>query len=459
MSTAVAEQTSHSNKVQIADAGPSLKKISIEIPASVVEDKLKTSMAVLSDQAALPGFRKGKVPKWLVEKKFGKSMRDQAKSELAGDAYRKAVEDHKLKVVADPSGGNLDKVDVVDGKPLSFELEVEVLPEFELPSLEGIEIRKPTLEVTDAIIDDEIKKICINEGNLESRDNAEPGDYLTGHAIMKGKDGTEFYNLKGAVVQKPASDKNGKGMILGIMVDDFDKQLGKPKAGDTFTIKAKGPEQHEVEGIRNNDLTMTFQVERIDRIIPANVDDIVKNFGMQDEKQLRDAIRQRLGVQVQIQAQTAMHNQIAKHLIDKTKLDLPTRITAVQAERTLQRQRMELLYRGVEAHKIEEHMAELRAQSGASAVRDLKMFFILFRASEQLNVQVRENEVNQRIVQMAMQRNMRPEQLVQQLRQSNQVNAVVQQIRDHKTLDAIVAKAKVTEMSADEYNKWAKDQK
>lgn len=459
MSTAVAEHTSHSNIVHVSDAGPSLKKIAIEIPASVVEDKLKSSMALLSDQAALPGFRKGKVPRWLVEKKFGKSMRDQAKSELAGDAYRKAVDEHKLKVVADPSGGNLDKVDVVDGKPLSFELEVEVLPEFELPSLEGIEIRKPVLEVTDAIIDDEIKKICINEGNLESRDSAEAGDYLTGHAVMKGKDGTEYYNLKGAVVQKPMSDKQGKGMILGIMVDDFDKQVGKPKAGDTFTVKAKGPEQHEVEGIRNNDLTMTFQVERIDRIIPANVDDIVKNFGMQDEKQLRDAIRQRLGVQVQIQAQTAMHNQVAKHLIDHTKLDLPSRITSVQAERTLQRQRMELLYRGVEAHKIEEHMAEMRAQSNASAVRDLKMFFILFRAAEQLNVQVRENEVNQRIVQMAMQRNVRPEQLVQQLRQSNQVNAVVQQIRDHKTLDAIVAKAKVTEMSADDYNKWAKEQK
>jgi trigger factor len=229
--------------------------------------------------------------------------------------------------------------------------------------------------------------------------------------------------------------------------------------GDTFTVKAKGPEQHEVEGIRNNDLTMTFQVERIDRIIAAKIEDVVQAFGMQDEKQMRDAIRQRLSINVQIQSQTAMHNQIAKHLIETTKLDLPARITANQAERTLQRRRVELLYRGVEAHKIEEHMAELRAQSNVAAVRELKMFFILFRAAEQLSVQVRENEVNQRIIQMAQQRNMRPEQLVQQLRQSNQLNAVVQQIRDHKTMDTILAKAKVSEMSADEYNKWAKEQK
>ncbi len=453
MTTATAD-----HKVQISDAGPSLKKITIEIPAAAVESKIRTSMDLMAGQAALPGFRPGKVPRWLVEKKFGKSMRDQAKNELAGEAYRKAIEDSKLKVVADPSGGNLDKVDIEEGKPLSFELEVEVLPEFELPPLEGVEVKKPTLEVSEQIIDDEIKKICINEGSLESHDTAEGGDYLTGHAIMKGKDGTEFYNLKGAVVQKPASDKGGKGMILGIMVDDFDKQMGNSKVGNTFTIKAKGPEQHEVEGIRNNDLTMTFAIERIDRILPAKIEDIIQAFGMQDEKQLRDAIRQRLQVNVQIQAQGSMHNQVAKYLIDHTKLDLPARITANQAERSLQSRRMELLYRGVEAHKIEEHMAELRAQSNVAAVRELKMFFILFLASQQLGVQVRENEVNQRIVQMAQQRNMRPEQLVAQLRQSNQLNAVVQQIRDHKTLDAILSKAKVSEMSADEYNKWAKEQ-
>jgi TrmH family RNA methyltransferase len=61
----------------------------------------------------------------------------------------------------------------------------------ELPALEGMDVKKPILEVTDAMVNEEIEKICINEGSLESRDTAEHGDYLTGHAIMKGKDGTE----------------------------------------------------------------------------------------------------------------------------------------------------------------------------------------------------------------------------------------------------------------------------
>jgi trigger factor len=453
MTTATAPQ----NKVTVHDAGPSSKKIHIEIPAEAVSEKLRGSLDMVAASAALPGFRPGRVPRQLVEKKFGEGIRKEAKDQLIGEAFRKAIDDLKLKLVGEPTATGIEKVEVHDGKPLAFEVEVEVLPEFTLPSLEGIEVKKPMLEVTDAVVADEVKKICINEGQLETRETCEPGDYCTGHAVMKDDKGTEFYNLQGAVVQSPTADKNGKGMILGIIVDDFAKQLGKPKAGDTLTVKANGPEQHEVEGIRGAKLTMTFKIDRIDRIMPASADDIVKAYGLESEEQLKDAIRQRLQMNVQIQQTSAMQNQIAKHLIDKTPMELPKRITATQAARTLERRRLELLYRGVEPGKIEEHMAELRTASGNVAQRDLKLFFVLTQAAEQLNVQVSQNEVNGRIAQMAFQRNVRPEAMVQELRRTNQLMGVIQQIRDHKVFEAIIAKAKVSEVSAEEYNKSVKE--
>lgn len=67
---------------------------------------------------------------------------------------------------------------------------------------------------------------------------------------MTGADGTEFYNIKGCVVQIPTADKGGKGMILGVMVEDFAKQFGSPKVGQTATLKTTGPENHEVEKLR-----------------------------------------------------------------------------------------------------------------------------------------------------------------------------------------------------------------
>lgn len=453
--SATATPTS-AHKVTVTDAGPSRKKLQITIPATEVTGKLKDSLDTLAIEAALPGFRKGKAPRNLVEKRFGGMVKSETKNQLVAAAYQAAIEEHKLKVVSAPESTELAKQDLQEGKDFTFELEVEVMPEFELPSLDGIDVKKPQIEVPDAAVDEEINKIKINEGTLESRDAAEAGDYLTGHGVMKGKDGTEFYNIKGCVVQIPTKDKAPKGMILGVIVDDFTAQFGSPKAGETATLKTKGPEQHEVEAIRGAELTITFTVDRIDRIIPAGADHVVKMLGMETEQQLKDAIKARLGQRVATQQQVAMRQQIAKYLTDNTKMDLPVKMASYQAARILENRRMELMYRGVDAQKIEEHMAELRTASGSLAQRDLKLFFILQKAAETLGVGVDENEINQRIAQMAWERNVRPDRLRAEIIQTNRVGAVYNQIREHKTMDAIIGKAKVEELPVEKYNEVMK---
>ncbi|MFG0327756.1 MAG: trigger factor family protein, partial [Phycisphaerales bacterium JB037] len=124
------------NTVTIEDAGPSRKKVTIEIPAETVDEKLGDSLDTLSLEAQLPGFRKGKAPRALIEKKFGSAVRDEAKNQLVASAYQQAVEEHKLRVVGDPIAEELAEVEVVACKPLTFSIDVEVSPEFTLPSLE-----------------------------------------------------------------------------------------------------------------------------------------------------------------------------------------------------------------------------------------------------------------------------------------------------------------------------------
>lgn len=445
--------TEQQNTVTISDAGPCRKKLAIEIPAEVVTGKLKESMDVMSNEAQVPGFRKGKVPKALLEKRFGPSLRSEAKSQLVSAAFQKAVEQNNLKVVGDPTSDSLAKIELQPGKPFAFEIEVEVMPTFDLPPLDGIKVIKPLIDVTDEMIDREVMNLRVNDGELASRDVAEPGDYITGHARMTTPDGKEHYNIQGAVVQSPTPDKNGKGMILGVMVDDFSKQLGSPKPGDTFTIRTQGPENHEVESLRNQSLTITFSVDRIDRIIPAPIEKILTAFGFDNEQSLRDAIRQRLDQRIMVQQQVAMRQQIAKHLSDNTKMELPERMTAGQAARTLERSRLELMYRGMQPTQIEERMAQLRSASSAAASRDLKLFFILNRIAEDFGVRVDENEINNRIYQIAMERSVRPERLRQEMIQNGQINGIFAQIREHKTFDQILARAEFSEMPAAEFNK------
>jgi trigger factor len=440
------------NKVTISDIGPCTKKISIEIPADAVNEQVGTSLDTVLTETELPGFRKGRAPKRLVEKRFGSTIRREAKNQLVAQAYTEAVEEHKLRVIGDPSSEMLAKLDLEDGKPLSFELEVEVLPEFELPSLEGIDVKKPTLEVTDEMVTREVDRLLLNEGRLESKEKPGKGDYLTGHAVMVDAEGKTHHDIQDAVVQIPTDDKGGKGMILGVMVDDFASQLGIPKVGQKVTVKTKGPDNHENEAIRGKDLTITFEVKRGDEIVPAKIDEIAQRYGMSSPDEVKDAIKQRIDQRLQIEQQSLMRQQIAKHLLDSTKMELPKRATANQAARNLERRRLDLMHRGVDQQRIEESMAELRASSDEVAVRELKLFFIMDKAGESLDVKVSDGEINGRIAQIAAQRGERPEKLRQDIINRNQVGMVFQQIREHKTMDAILAKAKVTEMSVDDFN-------
>lgn len=441
------------NKVSVSDAGPSRKKINIEIPADTVAQSLGLTIDTLLTQAELPGFRKGRVPKRLVEKRFGGAINQQAKEAMVSQAYAKAVEDNKLRVLGNPFAKDLANIEIVAGKPFAFEIEVEVLPEFDLPKIDGIPVKRPLMEVTDAMVTSEVTKLCIQEGSLEERTTAEAGDYLTGTAEMTGPDGKVYFQSEGIVVQVPPADKAPKGMIVGLVVDDLSTQIGLPKAGDSVTVKTAGPESHENEALRGIALTISYTVARVDRIIPAKEEDLVARFGMTDAEGLKGALRERMEARVKVEQQSAMRMQVARYLLEETKMALPQRVTSEQAARNFERRRMEALYRGVDPVAIEQQIAELRAASAGEAVRDLKLFFIVDKAAETLGVSVSEAEVNGRIAQMAIERGVRPDQMRQQLIQSGQAANIYGQLREHKAMDAILTKATITDLSLEEFNK------
>ncbi|MGV6815508.1 MAG: trigger factor [Phycisphaerales bacterium] len=440
----------NTNSVTIEDVGPCRKRISIDIPSETVDNQIETAFTSVAHEANIPGFRKGHAPRRLIEKRFGSYVKDETRSRLLAAAYQEAVNENELKVLSQPPAEAMDGVEVEAGKPVHFEVEVEVMPEFELPELKGIKVLKPDSALPEGLVDEEIKKIAINEGSLDEREDSAKGDYITGNAVMTDSEGTEHYNIEGAVVQIP--EDGDEGMILGVIVPDFAKQVGTPKEGDKLTIKLTGPENHEVEALRGKDLTIAYEVVKVYRIVPAVISDLVAKYGMNDEEQLREMVEAQLSQRAAVQQQAVMRQQIVKHLADEITFDLPEGLTAQQAARNLERRRMELMYRGVNPSEIEQHMAELRGASAESAAAELKKFFILNKAADLLEVTVEEPEVNAQLHQLAMQQGKRPEQVRDELIKSGQAQTLLQQIREHKTVDAILADAEIKDVSADEFN-------
>jgi len=438
----------------VTDAGPCLKRLAIEVPADVVTDRINESFDALVSEAALPGFRKGHAPRGLLEKRFGESVHGETKSQLVASAYSEAIEEHGLKVIGDPISESLPDVALEKGQPLKFEVDIEVLPTFEVPELDKLAIKKPVVEVNDKMVAEEIEKLCLAEGELDEQETPAAGDYISGHGIMKAGDEV-IHDIPGAVVQLPDGDE---GMILGVMVPNFAKQVGKPKAGDEINIKTKGPEHHEVEAVRGQDLQISFKIDRIDRIVPAKIESLIEQFGMETKDQLEEAIKTRNEQRAVAEQQMVMRQQVASHLLKSIEMELPERLTAKQSERMLQRKRAELMYRGVDPMELETHIAKLREASASEAARETKLFFILNKVAEDRGVQIQQAEVDGAIAQMAFRQGVRPEGLRQQLIQNKQIGTIVQQVLEHKALDAIISTAEIEEVTRDEWEAYAKSQ-
>ena len=147
-----------SNTVSVADAGPCRKKVEVEIPEDTIKKATDDQYETLQRDAMSPGFRKGRAPRRLLEKRFGKDTSEQIKLKLLADATEAALKDQKIDYLREPDI-DFEKVELPADGPLKFDFEVEVRPEFDLPHLEGIEITKTKTAITDGRIDREIEQL------------------------------------------------------------------------------------------------------------------------------------------------------------------------------------------------------------------------------------------------------------------------------------------------------------
>ena len=143
-----AEDAGIEPKVDITDNGPCSKSLTITIPADAVDERLEVSLGTVAAEANLPGFRKGKIPRRIVERRFGDAIRQEAQGQLMSDAYTKAIESNELQVLGEPTFEQTEEpIRMESGKDLSFTVQVEELPKFELPDVKS---NLPRFEVRQA---------------------------------------------------------------------------------------------------------------------------------------------------------------------------------------------------------------------------------------------------------------------------------------------------------------------
>jgi trigger factor len=182
------------------------------------------------------------------------------------------------------------------------------------------------------------------------------------------------------------------------------------------------------------------------------VPELAERFGLGDEATLREQIKLALEQRRDLEQRAAMREQVYEHLLAAVDFPVPEQLNAAQLTRLIERQRIELLYRGIEPEQVETQLAAMRAGTEAQSRTRLKLFFILSSFAEQLGVQVTEQEVNGRVAAMARQRGQRPEVLRTEMANAGLLNEVALQIREHKTADRLLERCTIADMPADKWN-------
>ncbi|MFI4912796.1 MAG: trigger factor [Sedimentisphaeraceae bacterium JB056] len=459
----MAEETKNEikNVVKVADAGPCRKKVSIEVPEDAIKEVVADQYKELRQEAVLPGFRKGRTPIRLLEKRFGKDINEQTKLKLLADATEKAIEENKLDTLGEPEINPEDHT-LPESGSFSFEFEVNVRPEFDLPDFKAIKLEKPAIEVKDEEIEERLESLLNNFGEMADREEdagIEEGDMAVADVVVT-PEGEEAITVEDTDV----SVKND-GFCGKVPVADLGDQLVGAKVGDEKSFSTEVPETFFNKDLAGKKCDVKVTVKKITFRKPAELnDELFDKLGLDDETALREKITDMLEDEKERAAQNEMGETIRKYLLDNTSFDLPEDVVAEQTDSLVKRQYSRLLMEGLEADELQKKTEELQTASQEEAKDNLKSFFIMDKVAQDLEVEVAPEEINGYIAQMAMYRQMRPEKMREQLLRDGSLTQFTMQAREQKCIEKIIemnlggddAKEEKAEAKSEEKPKAAK---
>lgn len=414
------------------------RHVTVTISRADIDRYLDGAYSDLMGTAAVPGFRVGRAPRKLVENRYRKEIGEQIKGSLLMDSLSQISDDQAFTAISEPEL-NLEAVEVPETGPMTFEFDIEVRPEFDLPKWKGLKLKRPVREFTDADIDDHLEKMLTRFGQLTPHEGAaSDGDYLTVN-ISTSADGKQVEPPTEHVlrIRPTLSFRDGK-------LEGFAKLMEGVQAGDKRTGQVKLTQDAPNEELRGKQVDVEFEVLDVKRLkLPELTEEFLQEMGgFETEAQLRDAIKQNLQRQLEYEQQQQVRGQITALLTKTADWELPPGLLKRQSARELERAVMELRRAGFSEAEIRARENQLRQNSAASTANGLKEHFILERIAEDEGIEAEEGDFEKEIFLIAMQSGESPRRVRAQIEKRGLMDVLQNQIVERKVLERVQAEAK-----------------
>ena len=384
--------------LQVEKMEKNMAKLTIEVSAEELDKAMQNAYLKARGKISIPGFRKGKAPRKMIEQMYGKGIfLEDAANALIPEHYSKALEECDLEIVSQPE---IDVTQAEPGKAFIFTAEVAVKPEITLGEYKGVEVPKSETEVTDEDIDAEIKKEQEKNSRtvtVEDR-GAENGDITT--IDFEGLvDGVAFEGGKGT--DYPLT------LGSGSFIPGFEDQLVGAKAGDHVEVNVTFPEEYQAAELAGKAAVFQCDVKKVEtKELPELDDDFAQDVSEFDTlAEYREDVKKNLTEKKEKEARAAKENAAVDKAIENAEMEIPDAMINTQVRQMMndfasrmqsQGLTMEQYFQftGMTAEKMQEEMKP-------QALKRIQTRLVLEKIAETENIEVSEDEVNEEIGKMA----------------------------------------------------------
>jgi len=428
--------------VKIDSRGACERHIAVTIPREDIDRYFDEEFSELMPTAQVPGFRPGRAPRKLIEARFRKDVAEKVKGALLMDSLAQVNEDHHLTAISEPEI-DLRAIEIPDEGPLSFEFNLEVRPEFELPHWKGLRIDKPVRQFTEEDVNQALTNLLTSRGRLVPYDGpAEVGDYITTNLTFRHGEQVLSSAAEEVIRLRPVlSFRDGK-------IENFDQLMAGVSAGETRQGEAELSQDAPNESLRGQKLKATFEVLEVKKLeLPELTPELLDELGgFELEADLRDAIQDALERRLEYHQRQRAREQITAALTVAAGWELPPGLLRRQSRRELQRAVLELQRSGFGDEEIRAHENELRQNSQVATARALKEHFILERIAEDQEIEAEEADYDEEIRLIARQSGESPRRVRARLEKSGSMDVLRNQIVERKVIDLILEHAEFREV-------------
>ena len=384
--------------VQVENLEKNMAKLTIEVPAEELEKALEKAYQKQKKNISVPGFRKGKAPRVMIEKMYGVGVFfEDAANLLINTEYPKAAQESELDIVSRPT---IDIVQIEKGKSFIFTAEVATKPEVTLGDYKGLEVPKSETEVTDEEVEAELKKeqeknsrtITVEDRAAENGDTAtiDFEGFVDGEAFEGGK-GTDYPLTLGS----------------NTFIPGFEEQLVGAKTGDHVEVKVTFPEEYQAKELAGKEAVFQCDVKKIEaKELPELDDDFAKDVSEFDTlAEYKEDVKKNLTEKKVEDARRAKEDAAVDKVIENAQMDIPEAMIETQTRqmlddfaRRMQSQGLSMeQYFQFTGQSVEKMMEDMKPQ----ALKRIQTRLVLEKIAEVENIQPTEEEVNEEISKMA----------------------------------------------------------